>query len=317
MHLDGWEGPYDAKKAETLFGQLHASGAEAVSLSAFAWQDSLSATKLRAWNGDRRAPVELAAALRQARAQGLRVFVKPHVEIGRKGKRNEAAWRGEIRFERAGDARAWFASYRGFVVELAALCEREGVELLAVGLELAGLSSSWPEEWRELIAAVRAVYSGRLTYCANWWGEFGKTELWEELDLLGVQAFAPLSSSPKADAAELRAGAREIVAGWRRESERWKKPLVLTEFGFKSSPAPWVEPWQWKTGPSRPDAQRRAHAALLGQLELQTKGSEWLAGSFVWLYEASEPRPGSADSGFSPGGKPAEAVLTTWWRGRS
>lgn len=315
MHLDGWEGPYDAGKAGALFERLRSSGARAVSLPAFVWTDSLDSTSLRPWDGAPAGRRDLISAIREARARGLSVFVKPHVEIGRGGKRVESAWRGEIRFEDPAAAAAWFASYRSFLVDLARLSEREDVEMLAIGLELAGLSRSWPDEWLRLIAAVREVYSGKLTYCANWWGEFGETQLWSRLDLLGVQAFAPLSSNPRAEDDELAEGARRIVAGWREEAARWGKPLVLTEFGFKSSPAAWVEPWQWRGGAARPEAQQRAHAALLGELTRQTPTGEttWLAGSFVWLYEAAGPAPGVSDAGFSPGGKPAEALLEAWW----
>jgi hypothetical protein len=163
------------------------------------------------------------------------------------------------------------------------------------------------------VREVRAAYSGRLTYCANWWGEFGATPIWKELDLLGVQAFAPLAPSRRAPPEALRRGAREQVEAWRAEAREWDKPLLVTEFGFKSSPAPWVEPWQWDPGPPRPLEQLKAYRALLDELEAAR--GDWLAGSFAWLYEAGRPEPGERDGGFSPGGKPAEALLERWWRG--
>jgi hypothetical protein len=314
LHLDGWEGRYDPEAARALFRRLEAAGASAVALSAFAWQDDLAATTLRPWDGDPRARAELAAAVRDAHAAGLAVLLKPHVEIGRQGRRVPGAWRGHVRFESATEARSWFASYRSFVVDLARLAAQTRVEVLAIGLELAGLSRDWPDEWARLVREVRAEYSGRLTYCANWWGELGELELWARLDLIGIQAFAPLSASPSATAAELRRGARETVASWRKEAERWGKPVIVSEFGFKSSPAPWVEPWEWGTGPARPMAQVRAYRALLGEMAAQREG--WLAGSFAWLFEASGAADPEADGGFSPDGKPAMSLLVTWWAGR-
>ena len=315
LHLDSWEGAYDAGAARELYRRLSERGAQAVALSAFAWQDELGSTRLRPWDGRAGEREALARAIRDAHAQGLAVFLKPHVEIGRGGRREEGAWRGEIRFDSAERAAAWFASYRAFLVDLARLAQEESVEVLAVGLELAGLSSSWPEEWSRLVREVRAAYSGRLTYCANWWGEFGTIGLWAELDLLGVQAFAPLSDDPRARPAALRRGARRQVGLWKAESRRWGKALLVTEYGYKSSPAPWVEPWQWSPGPARPLAQLQAHRALLGELEAAE--GDWLAGSFAWLYEAGRRAPGPEDGGFSPGGKPAEDLLEKWWRGRS
>ena len=101
--------------------------------------------------------------------------------------------------------------------------------MLAVGLELAGLSTAWPEHWRRLITRVRAIYPGRLTYCANWWGELGQIDLWKRLDLIGVQAFQPLSDDPRASDAALRAGARRAVDVWREEARRHGRPLLAGE----------------------------------------------------------------------------------------
>lgn len=313
LHLDDWEGRLDREATRALYARLAGKGARAVALPAFVWQDSLDAVELRPWDGRPEARGELARAVRDARSAGLAVLLKPHLEIGRGGERVPGAWRGTIEFDDAARAAAWFAGYRAFVVDLARLAEEEGVEVLAVGLELAGLSSAWPEQWERLVREVRAVYPGRLTYCANWWGEFGTTSIWERLDLLGVQAFAPLSDSRRASPKVLRRGAREQVAAWRSEAGKWGKPLLVTEFGYKSSPSPWIEPWQWEPGAARPLEQLHAYRALLAELEAAR--GDWLAGSFVWLYEAGRPAPGPTDAGFSPGGKPVEALLERWWRG--
>ncbi|MEM7243796.1 MAG: hypothetical protein AAF533_00555 [Acidobacteriota bacterium] len=315
LHLAEWEGRLDAAKLDRTYAHLRSQGATAVALSAFAWQDRLSSTTLRAFDGDaERGFHELEQAVTAAHRHGLAVLLKPHVEIGTEGKR-DGTWRGEIRFDKSRQARAWFKSYRSFMLQLADLAQRQNVEVLAIGLELGGLSGDHREEWSRLVAAIRDRYSGRLTYCANWWGEFGTTEIWSELDLLGVQAFAPLSGDPAATDAALAQGAREIIRKLRAESERWKRPLLLTEYGFKSSPSPWVEPWQWDIGKADPEAQRRAHLAWLRALEgTEGRPTAWLFGSFCWLYEAGRPTPGPKDGGFSPGGKPAEGVLSEVWR---
>ena len=39
----------------------------------------------------------------------------------------------------------------------------------------------------------RAVYKGKLTYAANWDGEFEEVAFWDALDVIGVQAYFPLT----------------------------------------------------------------------------------------------------------------------------
>ena len=78
-----------------------------------------------------------------------------------------------------------------------------------------------------------------------------------------------------------------------------------------------MEPWQWASTTPRPLEQLKAYRALLSALEEQLADSDdWFAGALVWLYEAGDPAPGEKDAGFSPGGKPAERLLSKTWQRR-
>jgi len=65
------------------------------------------------------------------------------------------------------------------------------------------------DDWRVLIADIRKLYRGKLTYAANWAKELNDVPFWAELDFIGIQAYYPLTdkANPTVD---------ELEEGWRR-----------------------------------------------------------------------------------------------------
>ena len=61
----------------------------------------------------------------------------------------------------------FFSDYETWIVQMATLAESERAEIFCVGLEFT-YPQKYEERWRKIIAAVRAVYHGKVTYGANW-----------------------------------------------------------------------------------------------------------------------------------------------------
>ena len=55
---------------------------------------------------------------------------------------------------------------------------------ICIGLEYSH-AEKFSERWRRIIAAVRAVYHGRISYGANW-TDFEKVPFWDAVDEIGV-----------------------------------------------------------------------------------------------------------------------------------
>ncbi|MCA9538483.1 MAG: hypothetical protein KC620_06315, partial [Myxococcales bacterium] len=104
---------------------------------------------------------QLRAAIAAARARRMRVFLMPLVHIR---ERRAADWRGALA---PTDWAQWWQSYAAFIEHYARLAAASEVSLLAVGSELVSAEAQ-VDRWRDLIARVRRLYSGRLTYSANW-----------------------------------------------------------------------------------------------------------------------------------------------------
>jgi hypothetical protein len=84
----------------------------------------------------------LAHAIGQAHNLGLKVMLKPHLDLVKGG-----YWRGEIQFNNDADWEAWFKSYGNFIAHYAALAEKENVELLCIGVELTTPATYKGELW--------------------------------------------------------------------------------------------------------------------------------------------------------------------------
>jgi hypothetical protein len=246
----------------------------------------------------------LKRAVAQAHALGLRVLLVPHLWV------ESGGWRGEI--EPGDDAawERWTEAYRVFLLGWAEVARDAKVELLSVGVELRSwLTTSRAPSFLPLLREVRGVYPGLLTYAANW-DDVDDTVILGELDLIGVNAFFPLTDRAGASVEELLEGGRRVAAGLGAIAERWQKPIVLTEFGYTTRTDPALRPWEWPDGMTNVTvdeaAQDRAYFGLLAPL----MDAPWLAGAFVWrLYADPNDVSQEAEWGFSPRGKLAELTL--------
>ncbi len=256
---------------------------------------------------------------RRAAARGMGCLLKPHVWVGRYAADGQA--RDRIGFATEADWRQWEADYRRFLLHYARLAADVEADVLAIGTELMGAATARPAFWRALAADARAVYGGKLTYAANWYEEVEAVSFWDALDYVGVQAYYPLvhdaATAPREEQqnAPLPAVAT-LAAGWAPHGAALAavhratgRPVLFTEVGYRSvgyaARTPWTWPRRAEDGvvPPAPAVQARCYRALGRALG----DAPWLAGAVVWKWHP--PPEGRRPLGFTPQGKPAEAVL--------
>jgi HD-GYP domain-containing protein (c-di-GMP phosphodiesterase class II) len=232
--------------------------------------------------------------IRRARERELRVALKPHVDV------RTGTFRGEIA---PLNETEWWASYAAMIERYAELANAGGADVLVVGDELRSMSDD-AAAFRDVIARARARFRGTLTYAANW-DEVEQVRFWDDLDVIGVDAYYPLARAPGATPQELRDAWRPIVARLERLSERWGRPLALTEIGYAARPDAAVNPSGAgaRPGPYDPDSQAAAYEAALDAW----RGSDRLEAIWWWDWPA-DPRDAVGDA-FSPRDRPAEDVL--------
>ena len=309
------------RPADEAFDRLAAMNVNWISQTPFGWQRSIDApgvilaTSGRVWWGE--SDEGLAETARRARQRGLRTVLKPHVWIR---DRSDGRWRGNIDFSTRAEWDRWWASYRRFILHYAELAETTGMEALCVGTELRSTVLNRPDAWRRLIADVRAVYRGELTYSANWYREFEEVPFWDALDYIGIQVYFPLADSTgsRLTLDDLKAAWAPHVKQIEAVQQRVGKPVLFTEVGYRSTADSAVEPWIWRSGaPVDLDLQATCYEAMFRTFW----NRPWFAGTHIWKWfpEGSMRFGGRRalrrERGFTPQGKPAEAVLARWYRG--
>lgn len=238
----------------------------------------------------------LIQAMTWAREQGLMVVIKPHVDV------LDDSYRGEIQ---PSNRTAWYRSYEAFIDHYASIAASNQADMFVVGTELKTMSTD-TDQWREVIARVRARFTAPITYAANW-DEVDQIQFWDDLDAIGVDAYYPLTDSigEKPTLAILTDAWKKIADQLEATSERWDRPVILTEVGYPSQIGATVTPYQVTDQPADHRVQALAYQATFNALS----GSEWLKGISWWSWRADPSAEEKLDVDYSPEGKQAQGEL--------
>ena len=297
---------YGSEHCAVAMQEVRRMGANWVSLTPFGrvWNLSPTGISLTFEQPFPENRIAVSKAVQQAHAAGLKVLIVPHLWV------ETGDWRGEIEPQGEAGWSVWQKAYREFLMTWADVAEQTGVDMLAVGVELRSwVTTSRGQSFIPLIEEVRERYSGLLTYAGNW-DDVEDTVILGELDVIGINAFYPLSRNGGARVEQLLRGGRQVVRQVQKLSERWNKPVIFTEFGYTTRQDPALRPWEW---PEHLDnvvvdeqAQAEAYFALLAPFQ----DEPWFAGFFVWrVFSNPEDVSQESEWGFSPRGKLAELVL--------
>jgi glycosyl hydrolase family 113 len=302
--------PMYSKEARHDYGprlrEIQATGARWVSLL-FVWMlDKMDGHSIEPkrnqphWEDNRTPPDEdLVAAIRTAKDLGLQVLLLPVVLPWKPGPDD---WRGNLR---PANRDAFFESYGRFILRHADLAESLGVDALSIGSELISLESRQPSDipaWRRIARTVRARFTGRLTYSANW-DHYEEVGVWDELDFVGMTAYYSLTRDFDATIDELVAAWKPVQRDLAAFAAKVERPIVFTEVGYASLRGINTDPWNYKMETGLDLAvQERCYRAFAKAFE----GCDWLAGAyfFDWFDDG-----GTKDTGYTPRGKPAEGAM--------
>src|SRR5882724_1012271 len=252
-------------------------------------------------------------AIQKAHSLGMKVMILPHLDP------RDGAWAGVID---PSDIDTWFVSYTGFILHYAQIAQANGVEQLGVGREFVLLTSSASNtpKWRKLLADVRGVFKGKITYQANWGSgfneEFTKVTFWDDpnLDLVGISGFFPVAPQ-----GTINPSINNMVAAWKPWIDKVAtffnqvgKPVIFCEVGYRSIGGAASAPFDFEMGGSyNPQEQRDAYEAFFRAW--QDVG--WFKGGFWWNWQTNPNAGGVGDLDFTPQNKPAEMVLSNWYHG--
>lgn len=241
---------------------------------------------------------ELVWAIREAHSLGLRVCLKPVVNVF------DGSWRAHIGFfdhEVPGEPTwaEWFASYRRFILHAARIASAEGCAMLCVGCEMVRADAQ-EQHWRALIAEVREVYAGLVTYNCDKYQEDHVT-WWDAVDVISSSGYYPID-------------------GWQAQLDRIErvveasgKPFVFMEAGCPSRGGSAALPNDWSL-PGVPSSSEQLR--YYEQMFRAVRDRPWVQGLMLWDWPARlYPEQEAADNDdYCPYGKPAGAFMAAQYR---
>jgi len=262
---------------------------------------------------------DVARAIRMAHARGLSVMLVPHLWV------ESGEWRALIDPKTDEGWARWADSYDRFVRGWAEVAEATHAEMFSVGVELRSwVTTGRAASFARVLADVRRVYHGLVTYSANW-DDVDRTVILGDLDVIGINAFYPLADAAGAPESTLAEGGERVRAQVHALAETWHKPVLFTEIGYTTRPDPAVKPWEWPDAMSAVAVDQQAQATAYRALVEERRDEPDFAGFFVWrVYADPDDVSQEAPWGFSPRGKLAELVVRDafsarwacdpWWR---
>ena len=252
--------------------EIRDTGANWVAIHPYAWIRANGEVEARDLSLDD-PPAHVVRPIREAHALGLKILIKPH--LGYWG--SPFSWRGEIEFDRDEEWARFWRDYRRWIVTLAKMCaDADG---FVVGTEL-DRTLSHEDRWRELIAEVRSVSGAPLTYAANW-THYRVVPFWDALDVIGIQAYFPLTEQSEPSADVLAQAWRDRMTDLRGYAQDQGRDIVFTELGYNRSFLAPSRPWESQTdGPEAMPLQLECMRTALAAVEAEPA----VIGSFLWKW---------------------------------
>ncbi len=289
-----------AKVSDETLEYLQDLGVGQIGIMVVWFQDTIEETSIFPDAKDTPEDRALVHAINQAHSLGMKVMLKPHVDV----KTDE--WRGCII-----PSEEWFTSYKNYIMHYARLAAQYNVELFSIGTELTNVTMpQWQTRWEEMIKELRETFPGYLVYSANW-DEYQTVDFWEQLDFVGIDAYFSLT-------AEKDPTKEELIAAWQRNAqdiESWlkekqlQKPVIFTEIGYCSADGTNIQPWAVLANAPEALIDQEEQAGCLEAMLVACSAYSWFRGFYWWNYF---PQKRWSPLGYTIRGKEAEEVLANW-----
>lgn len=264
---------------------------------------TVSFNKKRQWWGETAIGIKTTSTLFQKKK--IKRMLKPQIWI------RGGVFTGTISMPTEKDWLLFEKNYEDFILHYAKLAQNENIELFCMGTELTLFVQKRPEFWKNLIAKTKQVYKGKITYAANW-DSYTNATFWQEIDYIGIDAYFPLSTAKTPSVTELKQAWLKTKTALKNYSQKKQKPIIFTEFGYRSVDYSAKEPWDSEViGNYNHTAQQNALTAVF-----ETFWNEpWFAGGFLWKwFDNHADVGGNNHTGFTVQNKTTENLIKSFYK---
>ena len=324
-------GYFASQTAREEIDEMARTGIKWVVLVPTVWQDAYCSTRQYADFAKTPDDLEIADIIGYIHSKGMRVQLRPMLEC-QDGTGRLGVIVGDDRERMVGHernyCRKWFASMTARSVHYARIAERTKCELYCLDSELDRFIGK-NKEWKAVVAAVRAVYSGPVTSChtihtkvIDFEKELSDKAHWlYDLDFLSLSDFVRAAPRGRDDLSveQLMENMNQERDRIRRIAALYGKPILFGECGCPS----------WKSGSGQggnvrePDKYPYAGEEQARYMEafFRVFGEEpWCLGFYWWKWDDHSPRVADDPDplrGFTVRGKPAQAVMKAWYSAKN
>lgn len=240
---------------------------------------------------------ELIEMIDYAKNIGLKVILKPTVNC------KNGTWRAHINFfdnEVHCEPKwsNWFRSYTEFQLHFAKIAESTSCEMFIAGCEMV-MTQRRETEWRKLIADIKSLYSGLVSYNTDKYQE-ENVDWWDCVDVISSSGYYPIEDWDK----ELNR--IEVVV------KKFNKPFFFAEAGCMSSTGSSMVPNDWNL---RGEVNLQEQADWYKKMFEKTSTRNWISGFGLWDWSWRQYHIEDADKdyGYDIYGKPAEDVVKEYY----
>jgi len=270
---------YGSDDCRKQLDALTGIGANWIAVTEFAYMPAIDKPQLRFGRDPSMLHDDVATTVADAHRRGIKVLVKPHLWSRAFG---YGKYAGDIEMTSEADWATWFSAYGDYVVDSAARAQAAGADAFCLGVELQKTTHR-TQDWRALIARVRGVFKGALTYAATH-GEWVNIEFWDDLDCIGINAYFQLADTASPDEATVRERWARAYAMIDPVARRFGKPVCFTELGYTVSSKAAMQPWAYDESDPDPALQAMLYRVAIDEASKR----DYMVGVFVWKWFTSD-----------------------------
>ncbi len=234
------------------------------------------------WTHDKKGYLEI---IRDAKEKQQKILLKPHLVVGQLITPNDlvkknVTWRGDINLYTIESWKELEERYRNYILFMAEFAEAQKIDMLCIGTELNSFIEKRPNYWFKLIDDIKRVYSGTLTYSANW-DNYENIPFWNQLDYIGVNGYFPISNMDHPEVSTTIKRWNKIKKGLSSISKEYNKQILITEFGYRNAKQAGLEPWLHVDQDNKEIANQTQYNLLKAFFESIWQ-EEYIIGGFLW-----------------------------------
>lgn len=278
--------------------------ANAVALMPFGFLQNLNTPNIRynekwQWFGETSKGIKQYITMLQK--HHIKIMLKPQLWI------KNGEFTGFITMKTEKDWLSLENNYRSFIIEFAKIAQEFNIEVFCIGTELEKFVINRPDFWKNLTLEIKEIYKGKLTYAANW-DEYKKINIWSHLDYIGIDAYFPLSDAKTPTLNNLKKNWKPHKTNISKLSSTYKKPIIFTEFGYRSINFCTKTPWN--SSKYNDSINLKAQSVALKAIYSEFWNEDWFSGGFLWKWYPNHTTVGGIKNNrFTPQNKPAEKLL--------